>query len=226
MDSYDIDAEWIREEHADLIAMVNDIYDTLIELRYFQSEEILRPPYGVDGKPALDKARLGRVGFTDEVIALMEQLPYPSEDLVNKFSHQDEGVPIAPDSSAVSYLDENHMSTARQPFCDGEVGIPAWAFKVTTGGLNFGNTYIYDTRLSQSIFDLSISKKKKLVCKQKTPPTETKILICVFLCRTYHPLGFTGPVRRILRPAKEAGCRSWLHHGQGTALARLAPLAR
>jgi len=141
-----------RSEHAAFIKCINDIYSTLIELRFFHHSEVVFPPYNVPGKPYLATSALRRLGFTDEVLDLLQEIPYPSNELMNRFSHADEGVPIAPDSFVVSYLAGSRpdiINSSRQPFLDGEVGIPAWAFKITFCRPECGTTYLYDTRLSQ-----------------------------------------------------------------------------
>ncbi|KAL1301743.1 hypothetical protein AAFC00_005946 [Neodothiora populina] len=139
----------VESEHAELINCVQEIYNALIDLHYFHQEEIIYPPYGVPGKPSLATAELKRLGFTEEIIALLELLPYPSNEMMNAYAAQHEGLPMAPDSAVVSYLegaDQKRLRAARQPYCDGEIGLPAWAFKITTGGLDFGMNYIYDIR--------------------------------------------------------------------------------
>ena len=149
MDSY---TQYIRASHAGVIDCIHEVYATLIELHYFHPDEIVYPPYGVPGKPSLAVSELKQLGFTDEVVALLGEIPYPSNELLHMFSHQEEGVPIAPDSAVVSYLagaDVEAIRTSRQPFRDGEVGIPAWAVKITACGLGIGTNYIYDTRLSK-----------------------------------------------------------------------------
>lgn len=146
-----IDPKYIRSAHGEFIDFVNEIYSTFIELRYLHEDEVTRPPYNIAGKPSLATSKLRHLGFTDEVIALLGELPYPSHELLNKASYQDEGISIAPGSAALSYLEgshHDHISAARQPLCDGEVGIPAWAFKLTTCGSDFGTNYLYDTRTS------------------------------------------------------------------------------
>lgn len=139
----------IKADHAELIEGVYAMYAQLIELRYLRPEEVLYPPHGRRGRPGLATKQLKRIGFNSEVMALLELLPYPTNEVLRKCSHQEVGLPVAPDSSVVSYL-ESHTSTvidyARKPSPDGETCIPPWAFKVATAGSGFGNSYIYDTR--------------------------------------------------------------------------------
>lgn len=145
--------ESVKAAHAGFIECMYSIYAILIELHYFDPDDVVYPPYGVPGNPSLATSELRHLGFTDEVIALLELIPYPSNELMNKYAEQEVGVPIAPDSAVVSYLkgsDIKRLRSARQPFSDGEIGIPAWAFKYTTCGLDIGTNYLYDTRESQS----------------------------------------------------------------------------
>ena len=146
--------EEVAKRHADLITGMNKVYATLIEMRYLRPDEIVYPPYGVPGKPAVAVAQLQAAGYVPEVVALMELLPYPSNEALERWSMQEEGVPIAPDSGAMSYLEghewDGTIRTSRQPLRAGETGLPAWAFKITFGGTGWGTEYIYDTRDSES----------------------------------------------------------------------------
>jgi len=98
--------------------------------------------------------QLRAAGYVPEVIALMELLPYPSNEALEYWSEQEEGVPIAPDSGAMSYLEghewDDTIATSRQPLRGGETGLPAWAFKITFCGRDWGTEYLYDTRDSKS----------------------------------------------------------------------------
>lgn len=139
----------VKADHADLIKGIHAMYAQLIELRYLRQDEVLYPPHGQGGKPGLAIKQMQRIGFNPEVIALLGMLPYPSNEVLEKFSHQEEGLPLAPDSAIVSYLEGQPRSTmewARKPSPNGETCIPPWAFKFATAGGGFGTNYIYDTR--------------------------------------------------------------------------------
>ncbi|THZ72776.1 hypothetical protein D6C85_04489 [Aureobasidium pullulans] len=150
MDIHTAILQEVAKRHADLINGLNAMYATLIEMRYLREDEVLYPPYGVSGKPAVAVQQLQAAGFVPEAIALMELLPYPSNEALEYWSDQEEGVPIAPDSGAMSYLEghewDNTIATSRQPLRGGETGLPAWAFKITFCGRGWGTEYIYDTR--------------------------------------------------------------------------------
>ncbi|GAB7349910.1 hypothetical protein MBLNU459_g0599t1 [Dothideomycetes sp. NU459] len=139
----------VKADHAQLIDGFYALYALFIKLRYLQPHEVLYPPHGQGSRPGLAMKELNRVGFNPEVMALLELLPYPSNEVLDKFSHQEEGLPIAPDSSVVSYLEgqkKPRLKCARKPHPNGETCIPPWAFKIATGGAGFGTNYIYDTR--------------------------------------------------------------------------------
>jgi hypothetical protein len=157
MESMDVHSAILQEvakKHADLINGMNAFYATLIKMRYLREGEVIYPPYGVSGKPAVAVEQLKAAGFVPEVIALMELLPYPSNEALDYWSQQEEGIPIAPDSGAMSYLEghdwDDTIATSRQPLRGGETGLPAWAFKVTFCGQDWGTEYLYDTRDSKS----------------------------------------------------------------------------
>lgn len=139
------EAERARCEHAELIRGMDEIYATLIHMRYLHPDELVYPPYGFSGKPSLASSDLHYVGFTDEVQSLLGLLTYPSTELMNRF---DSFIPLAPDSTVVSYLTGQKrpgIRTARHPTSDGEIRIPPWAFKLISSGPDSGNNYIYDT---------------------------------------------------------------------------------
>ncbi|KAG9640927.1 hypothetical protein KCU61_g5158, partial [Aureobasidium melanogenum] len=153
MESVDVHTAVLQEvakKHADLINGLNAMYATLIKMRYLREDEVIYPPYGVAGKPRLAVEQLKAAGFVPEVIALMALLPYPSNEALEYWSEQEEGIPIAPDSGAMSYLEghewDGTIATSRQPLRAGETGLPAWAFKITFCGTNWGTEYLYDTR--------------------------------------------------------------------------------
>lgn len=157
MDSTDVHSAILQEvakKHADLIDGMNAYYETLIKLRYLREDEVIYPPYGVSGKPAVAVEQLKAAGYVPEVIALMELLPYPSNEALEYWSEQEEGVPIMPDSGAMSYLEghewDDTIATSRQPLRGGETGLPAWTFKITFCDRNWGTEYLYDTRDSKS----------------------------------------------------------------------------
>lgn len=170
-DIVDERTKWILTEHAELIESLRRVYSILVELRYFRPEEVTRPPYSNDplgDEPALAHSELRSVGFTDEVVALMGQLPYPSNSVLDRFSTRGEGVPMAPDSQVVSYLAGQKRSLIRSArSAEGEVSIPAWAFKITTCGEHSGNSYIYDTRESTYLLRLL-----SLHCVNRCAPVE------------------------------------------------------
>ncbi|KAI5204861.1 hypothetical protein E4T39_03340 [Aureobasidium subglaciale] len=150
MDMHTAILQEVAKRHADLINGVNAMYATLIKMRYLREDEVVYPPYGVCGKPAVAVEQLRAAGFVPEVIALMELLPYPSNGALEYWSEQEYGVPIAPDSGAMSYLEghgwDGTIATSRQPLRAGETGLPAWAFKITFCGRDWGTEYVYDTR--------------------------------------------------------------------------------
>ncbi|KAI5272292.1 hypothetical protein E4T47_04470 [Aureobasidium subglaciale] len=146
MDMHTAIPQEVAKRHADLINGINAMYATLIKMRYLREDEVIYPPYGVCGKPAVAVEQLRAAGFVPEVIALMELLPYPSNEALKYWSDQEEGVPIAPDSGAMSYLEghdwDGTIATSRQPLRAGETGLPAWAFKITFCGSNWGTEYL------------------------------------------------------------------------------------
>lgn len=146
--------EKVAKRHADLINGIKQLYATLTEMRYFCPDEILYPPHGVAGRPAVAVSQLQATGFVPEVIALMELLPYPSNEALERWSTQEEGVPLMPDSGAMSYLEghewDDTIRTSRQPLRGGDTGLPAWTFKLTFCGRDWGTEYLYDTRDSES----------------------------------------------------------------------------
>ena len=83
MESMDVPTAVLQEvakKHAHLINGLNAMYATLIKMRYLRKDEVIYPPYGVAGKPAVAVEQLRAAGFVPEVIALMELLPYPSNE--------------------------------------------------------------------------------------------------------------------------------------------------
>jgi hypothetical protein len=67
-------SDGVRQKHSHLIEGLNQLYDLLIQMDYISREDVQQPPHAAP-KPALEVARLRSLGFTIEVIALMQQLP-------------------------------------------------------------------------------------------------------------------------------------------------------
>ena len=91
----DMDAailEEVAKRHADLITGLNNVYATLMEMRYLRPDEVVYPPYGVSGKPAVAVSQLQAAGFVPEALALMELLPYPSNEALERWSMQEEAL--------------------------------------------------------------------------------------------------------------------------------------
>lgn len=69
----------IGSKHADLINGLQEIYNTLAELQYINTDDIIQPPYRGHNLPA---STLQAFSYDDETVALIRCLPWLSDELI------------------------------------------------------------------------------------------------------------------------------------------------
>lgn len=127
--------------HRQLIESLTTYYNTLAALRYIKTSDIIHPPH--NGHTNVDKEAAHEQGFGDDMISIMQSLPYLSVDC--------EDTPFLPGSTKPrSYLDDDFLDWARDPVFSGLHTIKATHLVLTNPG-KAGVVLIYDTENNKLI---------------------------------------------------------------------------
>lgn len=144
--------EEIRDKHKPLIDGLSRIYECLAELTLIQKCDILYPPHN---NPGIDLPRLTALGYNNETIVLIQNLPFLANELVYP-DMTAEGIFVAPESKALSFLGDSIRTRMCDPWTDprrGKFGgregsndekLDPWMLRLTEGG-NVGTDYIYNS---------------------------------------------------------------------------------
>lgn len=138
------------DKHKPLIDGLSRIYQCLAELTLIQERDILYPPYK---NPGIDLPRLIALGYDNETVALIQHLPFLSNEVVWP-QVNGEGIFVAPESKALNYLGDCIRTRMNNPWNDplrGKFGdedeekLDPWMLRLTEGG-HFGTDYIYNSK--------------------------------------------------------------------------------
>lgn len=144
----------ISEKHKPLISGITTILDLLVQLHYVSPTDVLYSPHTMPN-PIIDIVRMQRLGFDNEVIGLVQCLPWLRNEIV--WGWQDEGVELIPRSKTVNYFVQPGGSVGDELFDDLRWGdtkrgpnfkiLPSWILRLTTGGFNnYGVHILYNVQ--------------------------------------------------------------------------------
>lgn len=130
--------------HADLLRAMGEFYTLLGQLGTIDTS-LVKIPVLPNSLAPINKTAALAAGFTEEVVGLMEQLPYlavglgawdpeimPSTEAIDLTAYDDEGA-----FEGLRVYDDDQMN--------GENLIPGSSLKLTTQNI-YGTTLIYDTK--------------------------------------------------------------------------------
>ncbi len=63
---------WIEE----IATLMGDLYDLFVKMRYLGADEVWYPPYSDEDFGVLDMDLIAKLGVSDDVVSLIQQLPY------------------------------------------------------------------------------------------------------------------------------------------------------
>ncbi|KAI8933460.1 hypothetical protein NX059_010074 [Plenodomus lindquistii] len=140
----------IATKHAHLISGLNQVYATLIAMRYVCPEDMVRPPHTT--RAILDDT-FQLLGYEDETVQLIRLLPFVRGDVA--WGWQRSGTEILPRSQVVSYAIERdsewtqYLRWGDHTMSPNHQLLPPWMLRLTIGQMypgQYGTDLIYDTR--------------------------------------------------------------------------------
>lgn len=129
--------------HDPLVEGMENLYRLLIALDYLQASNVHFHSDGSESMPVATE-QLRAAGLGDEAISLVQRLPYLDNGVLERWSHSEIGIPLAPGSQAVSYTvghvpDVQDMRTVR----NGQIELGTNDFKIARAGPREGNDIVY-----------------------------------------------------------------------------------
>jgi len=128
--------------HQPVIDGLTELYQTLVEMQYLPKQLVRLPPHTAadnedDDETTVNVETGADVGFDEEVMELMQKLPYITGDSDDWY--------VAPYTHPVSYLKEWRIDGGRDPLDVGRNDLPPHALALTWGA-SYGTFLIYDTK--------------------------------------------------------------------------------
>ena len=148
-------ASGIIAEHHEIVSGYESIYGILIDLGFVQNTDVQVPPHGTPKDP-IAVAPLRAAGLDPGTIELIGRLPCFSNKIIEiqrDLPNDRDGIPIAPFSSATSYLLGSGRHDEAREVGIGPVGgeelLPPTAFKMTSTSDPDGYCLAYDLNDSE-----------------------------------------------------------------------------
>lgn len=158
----------IAAEHSEIIEGLENIYGILVDSGYVQNTDVQIPPHGVPKDP-VNVAGLRAVGMDPQSIELIGRSPCFTDEIIiehQKRSNTKDAIPIAPSSSAISYLVGSDFSSGVRETDSGNGELlPAWALRIARATSPSGFNMAYD--LNTSKLSAMASNPSALTCLQK-----------------------------------------------------------